>query len=96
MSKEKQIDEIAKLICTYPQCVHYNIIGECKNTVCQTVDFAEHLYNSGYRKQSEVVREIFEEIEKFTHRFLDDFNYLGGDLVYDIAELKKKYTEERK
>jgi hypothetical protein len=58
MSREKQIDEIAKLICTYPQCIHYNIIGECANAECQIVDIAEHLYNAGYRKQGENVVEL--------------------------------------
>ena len=53
MSGEKQIDEMAKLICTYPQCIHHNIIGECANAECQTVDIAENLYKQGYRKQSE-------------------------------------------
>ena len=53
MSKEKQIDEIAKLICTYPQCIHYNIIGGCGNTECQNVDNATAVYNAGYCKQSE-------------------------------------------
>ena len=56
MSKEKQIDEIAKLICTYPQCIHHNIIGECANIECQIVDIAENLYKQGYRKQSEIIR----------------------------------------
>lgn len=53
MSKEKQIDEIAKLICNFPQCVNYNIIGECKARECQIADNAEKVYNAGYRKQSE-------------------------------------------
>ena len=51
--REKQIDEIAKLICAYPQCVHYNIIGECEKADCQTTYIAEHLYKSDYRKQIE-------------------------------------------
>lgn len=50
--KEKQIDEIAKLICTFPQCIYYNIIGECANKECLFVDKAEALYNAGYRKQA--------------------------------------------
>lgn len=50
MEKEKQIDEMAKLICTFPQCVNYNIIGGCKIAECQTVDIAENLYKQGYRK----------------------------------------------
>ena len=49
----KQIEEIAKLICTYPHCMHYNIIGACANTECHTVDIAENLYNNGYRKASQ-------------------------------------------
>ena len=53
MSEQKQIDEIAKLICVFPQCIYYNIIGECANKECQFVDNAEHLYNAGYRKQSD-------------------------------------------
>ena len=53
MSKEKQIEEIAKLICNFPQCVNYNIIGECKACECQIADNAEKVYNAGYRKQSE-------------------------------------------
>jgi hypothetical protein len=51
--KEKQIDEIAKLMCAYPQCIHHNIIGECANAECQTVYFAKNLYNAGYRKLPE-------------------------------------------
>ena len=53
MSKEKQIDEMAKLICNFPQCINYNTIGECKPTECQIADNAEKLYNAGYRKQNE-------------------------------------------
>ena len=53
MTEEKQIDEISKLICNFPQCVYYNSIGECANTECQIVDKAKILYNAGYRKQSE-------------------------------------------
>ena len=54
MSKEKQIiEEMAKLICNFPQCINHNSIGECKPTECQIADKAEALYNAGYRKQSE-------------------------------------------
>ena len=53
MSKEKQIEEMAKLICSYPQCVNYNVVGGCKVGECRIADNAESLYNAGYRKQSE-------------------------------------------
>ena len=68
MSKDKQIDEIAKLTCTYPQCIHYNIIGECASTECQTVYIAENLYDKGYRKASE----IFEEIDTVFDEMIDE------------------------
>lgn len=36
------------------------------------------------------IKKIFEEIDKFTYRYLNDIDYAGGDLIYDIAELKNK------
>lgn len=44
------------------------------------------------KAKTEVAREIFAEIEKFTYRYLNDADYSGGDMIYDIAELKEKYT----
>ena len=92
MNKEKQIDEIAKLICTYPQCIHYNIIGECVNAECQIVDIAENLYEKGYRKASEVAREFIEAVDSMMECITAmtgcSFAYVGK-----YAELKKKYTE---
>ena len=41
----------------------------------------------------EVAREIFEEIEKLSHEFMNNEHYIFGDMLWDIAELKKKYTE---
>ena len=108
MSKDKQIDEMAKLICQYPQCIHYNIIDGCANAQCQTVDIAEHLYRAGYRKASEVALETVDDFQqKLRHIFLDmcggnDYNTLNLlqidsaiEALFDsyIAELKKKYTE---
>ena len=40
-----------------------------------------------------VAKEIFEEIDRLIHKVLNDEHYIMGDMVYDIAELKKKYTE---
>jgi len=44
MSKEKQIDEMAK------------IIDDNHGFIVSSVETAEALYNAGYRKQSEVIR----------------------------------------
>ena len=66
-----------------------------------TADCAEH-YNKG---RSEVAREIFEEIEKllecgFSSCHIngteEQFDFYRADLGFQIAELKKKYTEGQK
>lgn len=44
--------------------------------------------------ENKVANNIFEEIDEFTYRYLNDADYAGGDLIYDIAELKKKYLPE--
>lgn len=92
MSKENQIEEMAKDLC-----------GWCRNGIC-TVDMkpcdlgcshrdvATILYNAGYRKQSEIAREIFEEIDNLFDKY-PTLRNIGGTA---IAELKKKYTEEYK
>lgn len=56
--------------------------------------YANYEETSGLKQaKAEVAREIFEEIEKLSHRFMNDEHYIFGDMVWDIAELKKKYTE---
>lgn len=41
--------------------------------------------------EDDAVTEIFKEIDKFIYRYLNDADYTGGDLIYDITELKNKY-----
>lgn len=65
---------------------------------------AECIYDDGgYRKQSEVTKEIFDEIERILslnyccclpQGATEHYEYYEGDVAKDIAELKKKYTEE--
>ena len=52
--------------------------------------YAKELYSKGYRKASDVAREIFEEIERVIK------NHGITYTQHKIAELKKKYTEEGK
>lgn len=75
MSREKQIEELTT------ELIKTNGYGTL-NAV------ANHLYNAGFRKQSEVAREIFEEIYEDC---FDQFGYIDYNA---LAELKKKYTEE--
>ena len=107
-SKEKQIDEMAKVI-------EQARIKATDTTNSMNYGFggwyAKELYNAGYRKASEVAREIFEEIERFLYMHFrickeeignDDTEYVKGRLELNtqmqnlIAELKKKYMEEGK
>ena len=62
--------------------------------------YAKELYTAGYRKASEVAREIFAEIEEI----LIDNSYQISEEFYEfydkrgvkkaLDELKKKYTED--
>ena len=92
MSREKQIEGIRSVILRMnvcEMCDEIKCIYDCDRCI------ATQIYNAGYRKQSEVVREIFEEIEKCTLRKI----VMDGEVLYDkteqFAELKKKYTEEQ-
>jgi hypothetical protein len=54
MSREKQIEEMARVMCE--DCADY---GDCKYNICDAVrDSAKTLYNAGYSKQSENVIEL--------------------------------------
>ena len=57
---------------------------------------AEFLTELGYRKASDIAREIFEEIDRMIYRLLNDKHYIVGDMCYEVAELKKKYAEDGK
>ena len=102
MCPEKQIEEMAKI--THDGCAVVRATNQCKGEDC--LDCAAiTLYNAGYRKASE----IFEEIEKLTASVYNDFMFnrdgvgmnahyvvqFSDELDIAIAELKKKYTEER-
>lgn len=95
MSKDKQIEEMAKVLCK--DCARDAL--PCSLTItgimCDAVmEQAEALYSAGYRKASDVAREIFEELEKIA---IHGTTFHGlclmsmGEVAF--AELKKKYTE---
>ena len=93
MSKEKQIAEMAKVI-TRRSMAFRNPNVAFMTTARKT---ANSLYNAGYRKQSDVVREIFGEIENRMSCFEDDDDgYLLKKCEFEffMRELKKKYREE--
>ena len=104
MSRDKQIEEMARHSC-FP-CLMGN--GKCavdlNPSECYVAqETANKLYSAGYRKASEVAREIFEEIEKILDRHSISYHKIGeifgehyydGVMQFDIDELKKKYTEK--
>ena len=99
MDNEKQIEEMCEII-AFMICEVYNpLCDENKPHTCSRCyanstkigDFAEMLYNAGYRKQSDVAKEIFDDIkEKLI------FNTYGIATISNktFCELKKKYMEE--
>lgn len=98
--KEKQIEEMAKVLCE--DCARD--VAPCRlnelGRMCDAVqEQAKALYNAGYRKQSEVAREIIKDLVKFADDKERHFHghgvwYIDADDVTDfITELKKKYTE---
>jgi hypothetical protein len=58
---------------------------------CHLLYSASVLYNAGYRKASDVAREIFELVEC---AFSPVLVYEGHTIKRYIAELKKKYESE--
>lgn len=100
MNKEKQIEEIANDLNMHCCSLAEQFCGEMSCNSCIT----NYLYNAGYRKASEVAEEIFAEIEEklsanlcgeFREDSIEWFDYYSLLLAEDIAELKKKYTDER-
>jgi hypothetical protein len=97
----KQIEEMAKIIvngCREGNCEECKYSEGVLYPECVPSFTAEALYNAGYRRQDEVAREIFTEIEKQT-KFFQDYMFLKNGckaILRVLAELKKKYevTEE--
>ena len=95
MNKEKQIEELGKEI--YEHC-SAGLFEDEANAIAEFV-----INKQGYRKSTEVAREIFEEIAKIIQHHDElaqrDGSEYGELIVMDIgcaiAELKKKYMEEK-
>lgn len=92
MIRDKQIEEMAKAICSEYDCVipcrrcdYYEYAN------CRDVKSAAKLYDAGYRKASDVAEEIFEEIERSIFRLETPYQTLHCIPDGLIAELKKKY-----
>ena len=79
MDREKQIEEMAEAI--FQNCNCGLFFSEAEKIARFVIE------EQGYRKQSEVVMEIFDDILKIKGLELHDWEA--------IFELKKKYTDRR-
>ena len=88
MSRDKQIEEMAKVL--YESDNKRNVV------ICGVETVAEDIYNAGYRKASDVAREIFEEIEKYNRPPIPECEAVYVMKKSEFEALKNKYTEEGK
>ena len=89
MTKEMQLEEMAN--------AYYEAMLKARGTLGSMNEgapkwYAREFYNAGYRKASTVAEEIFAEIDRMIYNLLNDRHYIVGDMCYEVAELKKKYT----
>lgn len=91
MNRDKQIEEMQLVMLNAIYLRYYNTSDVKANNEKEFLKQAKALYEAGYRKASDVAREIFEEIEE---------NILGSHYLKSYEwnaeayeELKKKYTE---
>ena len=57
--------------------------GDCWNDVIE-------------KAKADVAQAIFDNVDEIAYRYLNDSDYSAGDMIYDLNELKKKYTEEKR
>ena len=93
-----QIEELARVMCgdeIVDSC------QDCESTYnayftpeeCDLKQMAERVINAGYCRVSDVVSEIFAEVDRMIYQLLNDRHYIVGDMCYEVEELKKKYLE---
>ena len=90
MSRDKQIEEMAKTLNEATFGVNKHIIADHIHKPEAIEEIATHLYNAGYRKSTDLAEEIFAEIEEAVGDIINRFPF--AKIKY--LELKKKYTKE--
>lgn len=93
MMRDKQIEEMARDICHLPRTCDECEVGAINGYRCQSKKYAERAVDKGYRKASDVAREIFEEIDDI--RLEHSYGEIdGNELNVKLFNLKKKYESE--
>ena len=105
MTPENQVEEMAKVMHERCREISEDTEGIAKlEAQGKTMpdDFAEVLYNAGYRKATDVAREIFEEIDNALHHMAVEYHNAGHPEYFAVCEMvyhkvlrriEKKYTE---
>ena len=114
MSGEKQIEdlgeyiaEVSHLECGIKCCEECKWCGSANLQKADCTDYliAEKLIEKGYRKTSDIAREVLDELGRrlysVSHRETSVTGYAYSvvdidEIAYEVQELKKKYTEEGK
>ena len=89
MTKDKQIEEMAKDMCEYyyeGTCYQDKKPCDCK---CEIFTDAQYLYSKGYRKASDVAEEIFAEIDALKRYIL-----LNENIALKCKRENGEYDEE--
>ena len=101
--ERSRIKEMAKDICHARTCKNKNNDDSCYKN-CNAYIYASRAISVGYRKQSDIVRDIFEDIETLLSLHFcsclpsggtEHYNYYEGDLANALADLRKKYEGEQ-
>ena len=97
MSKDKQIEEMAKTVChldrTCDQCM--------TSFECKAMTYAKRFYNAGYRKASDTAKEIIKHLARLVEdkEMLMSFYGKSGwfikvdDVTDFIADINRMYEE---
>lgn len=85
------IENIKRVYCA--DCNSYDGV-RCR--ACGTgdaLDMIDDAPTADVAPRAEVAREIFEEIDSLIYKWHSYSLYSTGELLYDVAELKKKHTQ---
>ena len=80
MSREKQIEEMARELCDATQKTNQGCNSICypRGRCAHCKVMAEHLYNAGYRKSTEVAEEIINEAIQVVNSLLNEIYLLDS------------------
>lgn len=96
MTKEKQIEEMAKITCQMHRREKEKKCAGVQECDCKCLQYnrCEALYNLGYRKASDVAREIMQEVRQaLLNMILKNAMGENYDIENRFAEIEKKFTE---